>query len=165
MNLSNLLRLGTVFNSHSTYPRCARQVAEEASAVETQEDIAKKLNLDEGEEKRINTTYMKWLSVYRKQYDESRFWTFASNFLEMEIYCRENGQTMHFNRWLDCTEEECIAINSGQPIANVEATEAARFDAEAKARLGQIAGKFSKSNNFYFQDSFKQFYHLLIIAL
>lgn len=72
---------------------------------------------------------------------------------------------MHFNRWLDCTEEECIAINSGQPIANVAATEAARFDAEAKARLGQIAGKFSKSNNLYFQDSFKQFHHLLIIAL
>ena len=68
-------------------------------------------------EARVRSSYMEWCKEYGKETDESRFPTFSSNYLAMESYAKENGKTMQLNKYADCTEEEYIALTTGEKPA------------------------------------------------
>jgi hypothetical protein len=61
-------------------------------------------------EARVRSAYLEWCKEYGKEPVESRFVTFASNFLAMESYARESGREMSLNRYADCSEEEYLEL-------------------------------------------------------
>lgn len=65
---------------------------------------------------RIRSIYFEWCGIYNKHVDETRFPTFASNFMTMEAYADKNGKSIQLNPWYDCTEEEFNAQNNGGAV-------------------------------------------------
>ena len=101
-------------------------------------------------EARLREAYMDWCKEYGKENDESRFKTFSSNFLSMEQYANENGKTMQLNKYADCTEEEYIALTSGntnsapveeETAEEVIVEEAPVVDAATEAKAKEEAEK------------------------
>ena len=81
--------------------------------------LATRLQMETAErlrETRVRSIYAEWCGVYGKKADEARFQIFRSNFILMESYADENGQTVQLNKWYDCTEEEYTAQTSEKPL-------------------------------------------------
>jgi Cathepsin propeptide inhibitor domain (I29) len=55
---------------------------------------------------KIRTAYAQWCSCYGKQFDESRFHIFMSNYLVVEKYHGETGMPLALNEYADMTEDE-----------------------------------------------------------
>jgi len=93
------------------------------------------------------SAYVQWCKKYNKTPNETRFVTFASNYLIMEDYARENNKEMILNRYADCTEEEYIAIMSRsvptpkQTEENVSLAATTAKKASEEGVKGESAGK------------------------
>lgn len=74
-------------------------------------------------EARIRSAYLEWCKENGKEPVESRFETFASNFLAMENYSRESGREMSLNKYADCTEEEYLELTGQKQTEEVKAEE------------------------------------------
>jgi hypothetical protein len=117
-----------------------------ASQLESQLEAPNRMEVvfaDGGDEERVRSTYKKWCDIYKREAVESRFYTFAFNFLEMEAYYREVGGKMQFHKYLDCTEEESILFSTGRKSeAYAAVDDELRFAAKVDIRLREIAGKY-----------------------
>ena len=119
-------------------------VEELEAAIDSMEGIAE----DGGEveniarEARVRSAYLDWCKEYRKQPDESRFPTFSSNYLEMEVFAAEAGKEMALNEYADCTEEEyakltAAATQAEQAVSDRQAQKEAERKAAAEKKAEQ----------------------------
>ena len=101
--------------------------------------LASRLELQTAERERmarVHPVYLDWCRIFSKEPNDSRFATFASNYIKMEAFAIKTGDRMQFNEWYDCTETEYNRIFREKENANAREEKA---EAESVAKAAEEA--------------------------